>query len=81
MEENDFLTLSKTHPIKLVRLRTCISAHKVYEGEWQAKTQQELVCRIQSQPKKFDWSNFLQNLMGNVKTKLRAITDRGVLAT
>jgi hypothetical protein len=31
-------------------------------------------------PKKFD-SNFLQSLMGGVKTKLRAIADRGVLAS
>jgi hypothetical protein len=43
-------------------------------------TQQELICRIQSLLKKFD-SNFLQNLMGGVKTKLRAIADRGVLAS
>jgi hypothetical protein len=42
-------------------------------------TQQELISRIQSQLKKFD-SNFLQSLMGGVKTKLRAIADRGVLA-
>jgi hypothetical protein len=41
-------------------------------------TQQELISRIQSQLKKFD-SNFLQSLMGGVKTKLRAIADRGVL--
>jgi hypothetical protein len=43
-------------------------------------TQQELISRIQSQLKKFD-SNFLQSLMGGVKTKLRAIADRGVLAS
>ena len=56
-------------------------AHKVYDGGWKAKTQQELISRrIQSQLKKFD-SNFLQSLMGGVKTKLRAIADRGVLAS
>jgi hypothetical protein len=43
-------------------------------------TQQELISRIQSQLKKFD-SNFLKSLMGGVKTKLRAIADRGVLAS
>jgi hypothetical protein len=43
-------------------------------------TRQELISRIQLQLKKFD-SNFLQSLMGGVKTKLRAIADRGVLAT
>ena len=32
----------------------CILAHKVYEGEWQASTQQELIGRIQSQLKKID---------------------------
>ncbi len=36
--------------------------------------------RIQTQLKKFD-SNFIQSLMGGVKTKLRAIADRGVLAS
>jgi hypothetical protein len=57
-----------------------ILAQKVYEGGWEAKTQQELINRIQSQLKNFD-SNFFQSLMGGVKTKLRAIADRGVLAT
>ena len=57
-----------------------ILAQKVYEGGWEAKTQQELISRIQSQLKKFD-SNFLQSLMRDVKTKLSAIADRGVLAS
>ena len=57
-----------------------ILAQKVYEGGWEATTQQELISRIQSQLKKID-SNFLQSLMGGVKTKLRAIADRGVLAS
>jgi hypothetical protein len=57
-----------------------ILAQKVYEGGWEAKTQQELISRIQSQMKKFD-SIFLQSLMVGVKTKLRAIADRGVLAS
>ena len=35
---------------------------KVYEGSWQAANQNELICRIQSQLKKFGL-NFLQNLM------------------
>jgi hypothetical protein len=43
-------------------------------------TQQELISRIQSKLKKFD-SYFLQSLMGKVKTKLRTIADRGVLAS
>jgi hypothetical protein len=57
-----------------------ILTQKVYEGGWEAKTQQELISRIQSQLKKFD-SNFLKSLMGGEKNKLHAIADRGVLAT
>ena len=57
-----------------------ILAQKVYEGGWEAKTQQEFISHMQSQLKKFD-SNFLQSLMGGVKTKLCAIADRGVLAS
>jgi hypothetical protein len=57
-----------------------ISEQKVYEEGWGARTQQELISRIQSQLKNFD-SNLLQSLMGGVKTKLRAIADRGVLAS
>ena len=57
-----------------------ILAQKIYEGGWNAKTQQELISRIQSQLKNFD-SIFLQSRMGGVRTKLRAIADRGVLAS
>ena len=57
-----------------------ILAQEIYEGGWKAITKQELISRIQSQLKNFD-SNFLQSLMGSVKTKLRAIADRGVLAS
>ena len=44
-----------------------ILAQKVYEGGWEAKTQQELISRIQLKLKKFD-SIFLQSLMEGVKT-------------
>ena len=57
-----------------------IFAQKINEGGWKATTQQELISRMQSQLKKFD-SNFLQSLMGGLKTKLCAIADRGVLAS
>jgi hypothetical protein len=57
-----------------------ILAQKVYDGGWEAKTQQELISRIPSQLKKFD-SNFLKSLMGGVKTKLHAMANTGVLAT
>ncbi len=43
-----------------------ISAQKVYEGGWEAKKQQELISRMQSQLKKFD-SNFLQSNMDYLK--------------
>jgi len=51
---------------------------KFYEEGWKAKTQQELIGRMQSQLKIFD-SNFLQSIMGSVKTKSRPIAYRGVL--
>jgi hypothetical protein len=53
-----------------------ILAQKIYAGGWKATTQQELISRIQSLLKKFD-SILLQNLMGELKTKFRAIADRG----
>jgi hypothetical protein len=57
-----------------------ISAQKIYKGGWKTTTQQELISRIQSQLKNFD-SNLLQTLMGGIKTKLRAIADRGMLVS
>ena len=74
MNENVYFVDETTNPPNVPQARP------VYEGGWEAKTQQELISRIQSQLKKFD-SNFLQSLMGGVKTKLRAIADRGVLAS
>jgi len=55
-------------------------AQKIKKGGWKATTQQGLISRMQSQLKNFD-SIFLQSLMGGVKTKLRAIAERGVLAS
>ena len=85
MNENVYFVDETTNPPNVPQARPIenlwgILAQKVYEGGWEAKTQQELISRIQSQLKKFD-SNFLQSLMGGVKTKLRAIADRGVLAS
>ena len=57
-----------------------ILAQKFKEGGWKATTQQELISCMQSHLKNFD-SNFLQSLMGGIKTELRAIADRGVLAS
>ena len=57
-----------------------IFLHRKFIREDGPTTQQELISRIQSQLKIFD-SNFLESLMGGVKTKLRAIADIGVLAS
>ncbi len=65
---------------RLIENLWCILAQKFKEGGQKVKTQQELISRIQSQLKKF-YSNFLQSLMGGVKTKLRAKAARGVLAS
>lgn len=56
----------------------CLS-QKVYEGGWEAKTQQQLVKRITLKLKDFD-INFLQNLMSGIKIKLRSIADKGVFS-
>ena len=85
MEENLHFVKKASNPPNVPQARPIenlwvILAQKVYEGGWQASTQQKLISRIQSQQKKID-SNFLQNLMGSVKTKLRSIVDSGVLAT
>jgi hypothetical protein len=85
MNENEYFVDETTNPPNVPQARPlgnfwCILEQKVYEGGWEAKTQKELISRIQSQLKKFD-SNFLQSLMGGVKTKLSAIAERGVLAT
>ncbi len=53
-------------------------AHKVYEGGWYAKTEQQLVNRIKLQLKNID-ANFLQSLMGGFRAKLRSIADNGSL--
>ena len=83
MNENVYFVDETTNPPNVPQARPIenlwgILAQKVYEWGWEATTQQELISRIQSQLKKFD-SIFLQSLMGGVKTKLRAIADRGVL--
>lgn len=56
-----------------------VLAQNVYEGGWEAKSEKELIKRIESCLKKFDL-NFLQSLMSGIKTKLRSIADKGVLS-
>ena len=85
MNENVYFVDETTNPPNVPKARPIenlwgILAHKVYEGGWKARTQQQLICRIQWQLKKID-ANLLQSLMGGVKTKLRSKADSGVLAT
>jgi hypothetical protein len=84
MKENLPFFNNTTHPQNVPQTRPKenlwgIFAQKAYEGDWKTTTLQELMSRIQSQLKKIN-SNFLQTLMGGVKTKLCAKADRGVLA-
>ena len=43
-------------------------AQKVYEGGWEAKTEQQLIHRIKSKMRKFD-KNFVESLLEGVKQK------------
>jgi hypothetical protein len=86
IDEGKFTILNKTRNHQnvaqagLIENLWGILAQKINEGGWKATTQQGLISRIQSQLKNFD-SIFLQRHMGGVKTKLRAIAERGVLAS
>ena len=51
---------------------------KVYEGGWEAKTEQQLIRRIKSKMKEFD-KNFVESLLEGVKDKVKSIGDNGVL--
>ena len=85
MDENLYFVDKGSNPPNVPQARPienfwgCL-AQKVYEGGWQAANQNELIFRIQSKLKKLDF-NFLQKLMGSVKTKLRAKADKVALAT
>ena len=52
-------------------------AQKVYEGDWQASTEQVLIDRIKLKLQEIDL-NFLQSHMKGVRAKLRSIADGGV---
>ena len=54
-------------------------AQNVYEGAWEAKTEKQLIRRIEACLRKIDVP-FLQSLMKGIKTKLRSIADNGVLS-
>jgi hypothetical protein len=82
MNKNLPFVNNTTHPQNVLQARPienlwCILALEICEGELKATAQQELISRMQSHLKNFG-SKFLQRLKGEVKTKLRAIADRGV---
>jgi hypothetical protein len=54
-------------------------SEKVYEGGWQAKTEQQLINCISFKLKEFDL-NFVKSLMAGVKAKLRIIDHDGVFS-
>ena len=52
---------------------------KVYEGGWEATSEQQLVRRIQSKIKEFDLKS-VEKLMTGVKAKLKSFDDDGVFS-
>ena len=52
-------------------------AQKVYDGGWQAKTEDQLINRIKSKLKEFD-SSYVESLMKGVKAKVKSIGQNGV---
>jgi hypothetical protein len=52
-------------------------AQKVYEGGWEAKTEQQLIRCIKSKMKGFD-INFVESLLEGLKAKVKSIGDYGV---
>ncbi|XP_065663006.1 uncharacterized protein LOC136085611 [Hydra vulgaris] len=54
-------------------------AQKVYEGDWQASTEQVLIDCIKLKRQEIDL-NFLQSHLKGVRAKLRSIADGGVFS-
>ena len=54
-------------------------AQKIYEGGWEAKTEQQLISRIESKMKEFD-RNVVESLLEGVMSKVRSIGNNGVYA-
>ena len=52
-------------------------AQKVYEGGWEAETEQHLIYRIKPLMKEFD-KKFVESLLAGVKAKVKSIGDNGV---
>ena len=52
---------------------------KVYERGWEATSEQQLVCLIESKIKEFDLKS-VEKLMIGVKAKLKSIADDSVFS-
>ena len=72
------ILIHQTSPkhVQLRIFRGCL-AQQVYEGGWEAKTEQHLIRHIKSKIKKFD-KNFVESLLEGVKAKVKSIGDNGV---
>ncbi len=54
-------------------------AKKVYEGGWEAKTEQQLIRSIDRKLKEFGL-NIVETLMEGVKAKVKSIGKKGVFS-
>ena len=66
---------SQTRPVE--NLWGCL-AQKVYEGGLEAKTEEQLIHRIESKMKEFE--KFVESLLEGIKAKVKSIGDNGVFA-
>ena len=57
---------------------------KIYKGNWEAKTRQQLIRHVESMLKEFDThvidTHFVESLLEGVKAKVRSIGDNNVYA-
>ena len=54
-----------------------VLAQNVYEGCWEAETEQQIIYCTESKMKEFD-KNFVESLLEGVKAKVKSIGDNGV---
>lgn len=84
MEENINFVAKSSNPPNVPQARPiedfwgCL-AQKMYEGGWEAKTEDQLIRRIKAKLNEFD-EDFFRSLMAGVRGKLRAIEEGGVFS-
>ena len=84
MDENVKFVPKEINPPNVSQTRSienfqgCL-AQKVYDGSWEANTEQQLIRRIEFKMKEFD-TNFVESLLEEVKAKVRSLGDNGVYA-